>query len=187
MKEEIETTKEEKSDKDGTNLEEEEDSLNSKDGDNSSEPTSGKLLDIKTMKVNELRTELDARGLNSKGLKAQLVARLQETVEKEEAEINKDKEENKEEEVTDCADAEKIEMSEIVNKTSDQEENKQKSENLEDKIEEPEVMEIDRKTKIAEKVAAHDDDIFLKPAPALDEKQKQTLTAAYKLPGKILE
>ena len=182
-KEETEASKEEKSEKEGVSLDEEEDSLNSKLCDNSSEPTSGKLLDIKTMKVNELRTELEARGLNSKGLKAQLAARLQETIEKE-AEMNKNNEEIKET-VPDCADAEKLEVFESADKTSNQEETKKKDESKVDVIiEEPEVMEIDRKTKAAEKLAANDDDIFVKPAPALDEKQKQTLAAAYKLPGK---
>ena len=38
-------------------------------------------LDVKTMKVNELREELAARGLNSKGLKSQLVERLQKALE----------------------------------------------------------------------------------------------------------
>merc|ERR1711981_1443006 len=86
LKEKVETSKDDKSDKDGTNLEEEEESIINKEGESSTEPTSWKLLDIKAMKVNELRTELDARGMNSKGLKAQLVSRLQEAVEKEEAE-----------------------------------------------------------------------------------------------------
>ena len=40
-------------------------------------------LDVKTMKVNELREELAARGLNSKGLKSQLVERLQKALEDE--------------------------------------------------------------------------------------------------------
>ena len=67
-------------------MEEEEESLISKDGEISSEPTSWKLLDIKAMKVNELRSELEARSLNAKGLKAQLVARLQEAIQKEQEE-----------------------------------------------------------------------------------------------------
>ena len=32
-------------------------------------------MNVKTMKVNELREELEARGLDSKGLKAQLATR----------------------------------------------------------------------------------------------------------------
>ncbi|CAB4060829.1 Cell division cycle and apoptosis regulator protein 1 [Lepeophtheirus salmonis] len=38
------------------------------------EPSSWKDLDPKTMKVNDLRSELNARGLSTKGLKSQLVA-----------------------------------------------------------------------------------------------------------------
>ncbi|CAH1283996.1 unnamed protein product [Diabrotica balteata] len=40
------------------------------------EPTHHSQLDPKTMVVNDLRTELTARGLSAKGLKSQLVARL---------------------------------------------------------------------------------------------------------------
>ena len=39
------------------------------------EPTARSELNVKTMKVNELREELEARGLDSKGLKAQLATR----------------------------------------------------------------------------------------------------------------
>ena len=46
-------------------------------------PTSGEDLDVKSMKVNELKEELAARGLNAKGLKAALVERLQEAIENE--------------------------------------------------------------------------------------------------------
>ena len=38
-------------------------------------PTSRAELNVKTMKVNELREELEARGLDNKGLKAQLATR----------------------------------------------------------------------------------------------------------------
>ena len=46
-------------------------------------PTPGENLDVKSMKVNELKEELAARGLNAKGLKAALVERLQEAIENE--------------------------------------------------------------------------------------------------------
>ena len=39
------------------------------------EPTARSELNVKTMKVNELREELESRGLDSKGLKAQLATR----------------------------------------------------------------------------------------------------------------
>ena len=47
------------------------------------EPAPGNDLDVKSMKVNELRSELDARGLNTKGLKPQLAERLQEALDQE--------------------------------------------------------------------------------------------------------
>ena len=58
--------------------------------------TPGEDLDVKAMKVNELREELTARGLNSKGLKSQLQERLQEALENESV---KEKENNTEEAV----------------------------------------------------------------------------------------
>ena len=39
------------------------------------EPSHWSKIDLKQLKVSELRDELEARGLNSKGLKSQLVAR----------------------------------------------------------------------------------------------------------------
>merc|ERR1719394_372826 len=87
------------------NNEEDEDAQENEEQQDSTEPTSWRLLDIKSMKVNELRTELDARGMNSKGLKAQLVSRLQEAVEKEELEemskANENKKESEDAEVPD--------------------------------------------------------------------------------------
>ena len=41
------------------------------------------ILDPKSMKVKELRVELKARGLNTRGLKSQLAARLQVAFDKE--------------------------------------------------------------------------------------------------------
>ena len=38
-------------------------------------PTPWNQIDLKTLKVTELRDELEARKLNSKGLKSQLVSR----------------------------------------------------------------------------------------------------------------
>merc|ERR1719225_1981183 len=49
------------------------------------------------------------------------------------------------------------------------------------KADDPEVMEVDRKVNPSEKSTPNDDDVFVKP-PAMDEKQKVALTAAYKLP-----
>ena len=46
--------------------------------------THWKELDPKSMKVIELRNELEARGLNSKGVKSQLVVRLQKALKQEE-------------------------------------------------------------------------------------------------------
>ncbi|XP_077505020.1 cell division cycle and apoptosis regulator protein 1-like isoform X1 [Amblyomma americanum] len=61
------------------------------------EPTHYADLDPKTMKVGELRVELEARGLSTKGLKSQLVARLSKAL-KAEAEMAEGNEEDQEEE-----------------------------------------------------------------------------------------
>lgn len=47
------------------------------------EPTHYSKLDLKKMKVDELRNELGARGLDTKGLKPQLIVRLKEAIESE--------------------------------------------------------------------------------------------------------
>ena len=63
---------------------------------------------------------------------------------------------------------------------------KEKTDSIEaTKADDPEVMEVDRKVNPSEKSTPNDDDVFVKP-PAMDEKQKVALTAAYKLPGKGL-
>ena len=59
-------------------------------------PADGDDLDVKTMKVNELREELAARGLNSKGLKSQLVERLQKAIDDGKANIKTLEEESEE-------------------------------------------------------------------------------------------
>jgi heterogeneous nuclear ribonucleoprotein U-like protein 1 len=47
------------------------------------EPTHYSKLDLKKMKVDELKAELLARNLDTKGLKAQLLNRLKEAIESE--------------------------------------------------------------------------------------------------------
>ena len=176
--EELKTTTEEKDEKEGI-IDEEEETSSGKGDENSTEPTSWKLLDIKGMKVNELRIELDSRGLNSKGLKAQLITRLQEALDKEEeAESTKVDIENDTEEIPESASVQMETLQQPEQNVEDE------AISLDDnKTEELEVMEVDRKQKNTEKSTTNDDDIFLKPAPAMDEKQKQALSIAYKLPG----
>ena len=48
-----------------------------------SDPTHYSKLDVKKMKVDELRTELAARNLDTKGLKQQLLNRLKEAIQDE--------------------------------------------------------------------------------------------------------
>jgi len=60
------------------------------------DPSHWKDLDPKTMKVNDLKVELEARGQNSKGLKSQLQARLQKIIQQEEEAETKEKKDSEE-------------------------------------------------------------------------------------------
>jgi hypothetical protein len=133
------------------------------------EPTSWQDLDIKAMKVTELRNELEARGLNSKGLKTQLAGRLQKAVKQEQEEQDETvgTEEEKCEEVTEETPEKVVE---------EEEQQKPESTKAED---EPEIMEIDSSPKCAPPKR----EMKPPPKPELDEKQKQALENAYKFPG----
>ena len=183
LNDELKIITEEKDEKEG-NIDEEEETFSGKEDENSTEPTSWKLLDIKGMKVNELRIELDSRGLNSKGLKAQLITRLQEALDKE-AEDESTKVDN-EKDTEEAHESESLQM-EILQQPEQNVDGDGANHNKvsldENKTEELEVMEVERKPKNTEKTSTNDDDVFLKPAPAMDEKQKQALSLAYKLPG----
>lgn len=52
------------------------------------EATHWKLLDCKKMKVDELRTELMARDLDTRGLKGRLIVRLQEALDLEQVNLD---------------------------------------------------------------------------------------------------
>eukprot|EP00096_Caligus_rogercresseyi_P016684 TRINITY_DN948_c0_g3_i2.p1 TRINITY_DN948_c0_g3~~TRINITY_DN948_c0_g3_i2.p1 ORF type:complete len:1140 (-),score=383.85 TRINITY_DN948_c0_g3_i2:278-3697(-) len=140
------------------------------------EPSSWRDLDPKSMKVNDLRSELTARGLSSKGLKSQLVGRLTKELKQEQ-----NKEENKE------GGEEESEATPTEDKM--QEGDDQRME--EDTKEEPEVMEVERPiaTTTAPIAAAAPTATVSSAAPKkkepvkLDDKQKATLTNAYKLPS----
>ena len=132
------------------------------------EPTPWKELDIKSLKVTELRAELEARGLNSKGLKSQLVARLQKCLKQEEEaeEEQQGAEETKEETADETAppapEEVKTEVPDVEEKVETEEPPKEEKEVKE---ETPEIMEVEE------------------ILPVLDEKQKAALTVAYKLPA----
>ncbi len=149
----------------------------------SSKATPWQELDVKSMKVNELREELEARGLNSKGLKSQLAGRLQKAV-KEEQEAEAEAAANKEE----SEGAEKKEGEEEAKPEGEGEEKKPEEE-AEKKDEEMEVVvegedAAAAAAKKAEEEAAKkaEEEAAKQPKP-LDEKQKAALTAAYKFPS----
>jgi len=134
-------------------------------------PTPWKELDVKSMKVNELREELEARGLNSKGLKSQLVGRLQKSL-KEEQEASDKAEAEPEKAGEEAVEDGKEQEAKAVEETPAADEEK-KEEEEEKKADEMEVVAIDEVKK--------DEDGFVVPAP-IDEKQKAALTTAYKFP-----
>ncbi|XP_042192599.1 cell division cycle and apoptosis regulator protein 1 isoform X3 [Callorhinchus milii] len=89
----VEKLQSERKEADGEQEEEEKDDGESKE---ISTPTHWSKLDPKTMKVNDLRKELESRNQSSKGLKSQLIARLTKQV-KLEAEKEEQKESEKSE------------------------------------------------------------------------------------------
>ncbi|RZF35029.1 hypothetical protein LSTR_LSTR009621 [Laodelphax striatellus] len=60
------------------------------DGEAKKEPTHHSLLDVKTMKVTEMRDELEARGLSLKGIKSLLSARLNKALKSEQEKAEAD-------------------------------------------------------------------------------------------------
>ncbi|XP_076053970.1 cell division cycle and apoptosis regulator protein 1-like isoform X3 [Oratosquilla oratoria] len=102
------------------------------------DPSHWSTLDPKTMKVMELRMELDARMLNSKGLKSQLIARLTKIL----------KAEQEKEEAEKAANAEKIGADEAKRK---EEEEKKKEEERKKKEEEEKKKEEEEKRKAEER------------------------------------
>merc|ERR1719266_1991241 len=152
--------------------------------------TPGEDLDVKSMKVNELKEELAARGLNAKGLKAALVERLQEAIENETTDKGDTEAMDTEQTDAPVGDAPKEE-------TETPENGKKAEEEVEIEIENKEdfdvVMEDDKKpaaaatpapkspVKKSEKASEAPKD---KPVvKELDEKQKTALKTAYKFPS----
>ena len=150
------------------------------------EPTPGSDLDVKSMKVNELRSELEARGLNTKGLKSQLAARLQEALDKElnGAETEKQPETgNDEPEMMDNDQENSNQDDPEVKKSSD---NNTKPQTATSKTgnDEPEVMEIEGQQQKSTTIVPSIQKVKEKPPPPkeLDEKQKNALKKAYDFP-----
>ncbi|XP_042867874.1 cell division cycle and apoptosis regulator protein 1-like isoform X1 [Penaeus japonicus] len=102
------------------------------------DPSHYTTLDPKSMKVVELRSELDARMLNSKGLKSQLIARLTKIL----------KNEQEKEESEKAANAENAEVDEARKK---EEEEKRKEEERKRKEEEERKKEEEEKKKAEER------------------------------------
>ena len=160
QKEEAEATETEASEEKGNEDEGDEEKNADDNGEESRKPTPWAELDVKAMKVNDLREELQARGLNTKGLKSQLVGRLQKAIKEEQEKETKEEEKDK--------DDQKMEI----------EDQAKEGEGVEKKAEaDDDVMEI-----VSEEGKVKDDEIFTKPK-AVDEKTKQSLMKAYKMPG----
>ncbi|KAK3887369.1 hypothetical protein Pcinc_008487 [Petrolisthes cinctipes] len=120
------------SDQEGEEEEDKEENPKKKD------PSHYATLDPKSMKVVELRAELDARMLNSKGLKSQLIARLTKTL----------KNEQEKEEMEKAVKAENAEVDELKKK---EEEEKKKEEERKKKEEEEKKKEEEERKKAEER------------------------------------
>ena len=179
--EEIKEDDQEKVDESEENTVQEEEDGNGENNEEESGlvPTPHQDLDIKSMKVVELRQELEARGLNTAGLKSQLATRLQEAV---------DEEKEKEAENGGCGEQVEAASEEATNEATEtndatateneamEQEIPTESENTND----AEVMEIDSKP--VEKPAAKKE-VKTPVVKELDEKQKYALKSAYKFPS----
>ena len=138
-------------------------------------PTPHQDLDIKAMKVVELRQELEARGLDTAGLKAILADRLQKAIEDE-----KEKEETEAgEAVNEASEVTDVKATETENATEKME---TESENV---VQDAELMVLDS-TNTVEKYAAKfaaKKEAKMAVVKELDEKQKYALKSAYKFPS----
>ncbi|XP_013190345.2 cell division cycle and apoptosis regulator protein 1 [Amyelois transitella] len=131
------------------------------------EPTHYSKIDLKTIKVDQLRQELRARKVSCKGLRAQLVSRLSKLIKAEEGK------DSKSEDVMELEDEENAEeKSSETNEKSEKEPEKQDkaAEIKEDKAEKP--IEVKKKT---EKEIEEEKKKL--------EKEKQQLKQRYELPG----
>lgn len=159
---------EEKEKEDGDEAQEDE----NEEETNGKTPTPWRELDVKSMKVNELREELEARGLNAKGLKSQLATRLTKDIK---AEQEREEQEGKSESKGDSDEATKD--GDKPQEAKEEEGGKEKSsEEVVEVKDEPEVMEVE-----VDGSKKKDEEIFVKPKP-IDERTKRELTNGYKLP-----
>ncbi|ELU05545.1 hypothetical protein CAPTEDRAFT_214786 [Capitella teleta] len=108
-------------------LEEEEEGADNIAGENK-EPTHFSELDPKTMKVADLRHELECRLLSSKGLKSQLIARLTKAIKSEEEKEEMQAEEKAEQEEKKEEENEKEEDKDEDKRSRDEEEKRRKEE-----------------------------------------------------------
>lgn len=105
-------------------------------------PTHHSKLDVKSLKVQPLRKELEARGLSPRGLKSALIQRLTEAVEKEQRLENESKDVEMKEEVKKEEDFVKMEMGKEDSKNETiQEDTILKDEKIEDDSDKKEVKE----------------------------------------------
>lgn len=125
------------------------------------------------MKVTELREELEARGLNTKGLKVQLQERLQESIDQEKENESSKMDVNEEA-------SQDTETSTSDETGAGQEVPEKQAE--EGKGDDGGLMVVDEAKDDSE---SKDSEItFVKPKPVEDNKAKHAITAAYKFPSK---
>ncbi|CAK1598726.1 unnamed protein product [Parnassius mnemosyne] len=157
------------------------------------EPTHHSKIDLRTIKVDQLRQELRARNVSSKGLRAQLVSRLSKLLKSEEVK------EGKEEDIMELDDDETEENAE--DKKVEEPEKKEQEEKNESEKKDENVAEIETKEKEEEKIKSEDKDVSeekdkteakgkepksekqLEEEKKKLEKEKQTMKSRYELPS----
>lgn len=137
---------------------------------NSNNPTHWSQLDIKSMKVNELRIELTARGIDSKGIKSQLVAKLMKAVKGEQEAEAKSKEQPTTEDEEQKMDL--VVVEEATGDAKPDEGNEQMS------------QDVEMKPEVEEKTETNETNVKEEPKPKMrDEKEikesKSKLERAY--------
>ncbi|CAH0729369.1 unnamed protein product, partial [Brenthis ino] len=170
---------------------------NDDDEDGKPEPTHYSKIDLRTIKVDQLREELRARNVSCKGLRAQLVSRLSKLLKIEEGKESKSDEVMEVEDDEQEEKKEKIEEAETVEKSNDQDKSEKPkeatvdiSDDKDDKSEKKDIVDADKKKvkddkkeKSQEKKDKPKTEKEIEEEKKRIEKEKQILKSKFELPA----
>ncbi|XP_073942945.1 cell division cycle and apoptosis regulator protein 1-like isoform X2 [Choristoneura fumiferana] len=153
------------------------------DDDDKPEPTHYSKIDLRTIKVDQLRQELRARNVSCKGLRAQLVSRLSKLIKQEEEKDSKSDDVMELED--DEQEGEKKESEEPQNKVEERIDiSDDKDDAKEEKKEEPVVEEnVEKKEEEKKPTPPPKTEKEIEQEKKKLEKDKQTLKAHYEIPN----